>query len=168
MEKKRKVVLLVVVALLVFTGILRELGYINLSYYTFKYQNNSSPQSQAFHYSEAVTISSRGVFVASALESSFADAVKGELERQLNAKSSPYISVSLNRLEIEGAYWLPLFKKGHCVYEMQAKTTSGNTSTDILISGEMDFSLEGICSTLTLKQVLAKTIVQKAVKQIEG
>ncbi len=167
MQKKRRTTLLILAALLVAVGVLRELGFVTLSHYTFKYHNNISRHSESVQYSEPLMSTPTDVLVGTRIKSNFADAVKEELERQVGTKSIPYVSVSLNQFDVDGAYWLPFSKKGSCVYQIQVRTAKEDAVKDSWISGEMDFNVEGVCSILTFKQALAKNVVQEAMKYIE-
>jgi len=169
MQKKHRTILFILITLLVIVGILRELGYVDISKYTAKWHSEISHNTQAVQYSAPLKIPSSGVFVVSRIESIFALAMKDELKRQIDAKPNFYISISLNQFDVEGQYWLPLSKKGRCIYQLQVRVVEGNGNTvkDSSISGEMDFNIAGVCSILKFKQVLAAKIVEEVIKYIE-
>ncbi len=167
MQKKRRTTLLILAALLVAVGVLREPGFITLSRYTFEYHSNISQRYESVKSSEPLMSFPNGMIVASRVKSGFADAFEEELGRQIRTKSGTYVSASLNQFDIEGAYWLPLYKKGRCVYRMQVRAAEEDAVRDSWISGEMDFNVEGVCSILTFKQALAKHVVQETMKHVE-
>jgi hypothetical protein len=53
------------------------------------------------------------------------------------------------------------------VFQLQVRVTQGNAVRDTMISGEMEFTVKGLCSIRTFKEVLAKMIVQESVEYID-
>jgi hypothetical protein len=110
MQKKYRTILLTLAIAMLAVGTLRELGFVNLSRYTFKTQTHTSHHSQTTQYLEGVPISSPSSVVSKS-EPSFAPALKAELER-LTIQPGVYLAISVNQIDVEGLYWLPLLKRG--------------------------------------------------------
>lgn len=169
MQKRNRIILIIllIAGTALAVGMLRELGYVNLSRYNFEAQSNTSRETATVHYLDPLAIPSPGVVVTSTSDSSFARAVKTELERQVKNKPGVHLAISLNQIDVEGSYWLPLVKRAHCVFQLQVRVADGTNVRDSTISSEMELTVKGVCSILRFKQLLVEQVVQETIKYIE-
>jgi hypothetical protein len=80
--------------------------------------------------------------------------------------------VDLQRVELNGAYWLPLYKWGRCdfaaSYKLRAEDAGSSVTMDGQVQGHIDFTVTGVCSSYRCRQLIGQKVAQQVASEIEN
>jgi hypothetical protein len=184
--KKRKLLWTVVAALLVLvaTAVMREFGVLQVTLYrttftseveVWKWYDRESPDklilSDKVRAASTKTITDKREwnlgfhFPPERGRASFEQTLNEGLERKFGGGVEQRVYVL--RTEITGLDWMPFVKRGSCSYGLgwQHRKVEGEGR---VLSGEIDFNVRGLLSQRDLEEILAKLIVDEAVKIDSG
>jgi hypothetical protein len=148
----------IVLGLLALLPVLRETGLVNLDLYQFSSTENteSSYQSVTFagfggHATEAADVKAKNQTVAA---QAAADALRD---------MHPSASVDLERLDMSGLYWLPLYKQGTCDF---AASYHRHGAVHGQVHGHIDCTVTGVCSAYTYRQIIGRLVAKEIAREI--
>jgi hypothetical protein len=143
---------------------LREAGYVNLNLYQRQSligqassSNSSSSDDEA---SAPQAMDPAKVTLASGVN----QGVSGFIQEDLRSLSVPGgMDVAISQMDVDGAYWTPLYKHGTCSYEVRISRTApkGSSVKQSSLRGTIDQTVVGICSIREYKKLLADAINQQ-------
>jgi hypothetical protein len=180
-DKKGKKELWLVLSIIAFIFLVREAGFINWYFYGFEAnsQTHLSLNEPEYHLTDEISLNpskitdteatTKGKYYGVALPLFSRPSLTVDLAEgiQENLKHEKYLKVQVERIELNGLYWLPFYKSGTCLYQIHFQII-GKDSTlyNGEITGKTSFSVSGICSIRTLKEALGKEVANRAIKTV--
>lgn len=169
MLRNRKTSYLIVAVVILFAlSLLRETGYVQLNYYHLQFTNHTDRHIEKYiRHADSWEIPVADISVAYSVDTDLARWL-GAIYKQRNAiGNGNKLTININHIDLEGGYWLPVYKTGRCTYNLSIEVESprpiGYRGS---VSGYLEFSLKGLCSIRQLKVVVADKIVEETMKSI--
>lgn len=83
-----------------------------------------------------------------------------EIQQQL--RNDTKLNIQIQSIELEGLYWLPLYKSGSCSYRLTIQAIDQHSISYVgELNGKTDFSVVGISSVRGLKHSVADEIANR-------
>ena len=176
----RRIVLFLVVGVLIAILVFRETGYLSLDLYvshsTTKTEDRASTtrtwlnEQKLDLKSVALTLE-----VTTAIETVAAKTTTDVLRTMHIPGSGPgrgHLEVDLQRLDLGGCYWLPLYKRGRCdfaaSYKLKAEGTGSSVTVDGQVRGHIDCTVTGACSAYKYRQIIGQQVARELEEKIRS
>jgi hypothetical protein len=148
----------IVLGLLALLLVLRETGLVNLDLYQFNSTQNTESSYEGVMF---------GGFGGQATEPAEVKANNQTVAAQAAADAlremQPAASVDLERLDISGLYWLPLYKQGTCDF---AASYHLHGTVHGQVHGHIDCTVTGVCSAYTYRQLIGQLVAKEIAREI--
>jgi hypothetical protein len=138
--------------------VVRETGLVNLDLYW----SNSTQHTESSYQGVIV-----GGFGGQATEPAEVKANDQTVAAQAAADAlrdmHPSASVALERVDISGLYWLPLYKQGTCDF---AASYHLHGTVHGQVHGHIHCTVTGVCSAYTYRQIIGRLVAKEIARQI--
>jgi hypothetical protein len=137
--------------------VLRETGILSLDYYQYNWTSQTEWSYQGGFLAGFGDQQARVTGANTTLKNVAAEAATDALrEMQLSG------GVELERLNITGSFWLPLFKQGQCDFVASYRRNGGNGQ----VKGRIECTLKGICSAYTYRKIMGQLVAKEIAKVV--
>lgn len=162
--------------------LLRELGPLNFAIYDSRGESESSIKLN-IHEKQDTSVSENGVRSVSMPLFGISSAQNHRLARLIlrglrgrfddASREKELVSVHIQRIEVRGIYWLPLYKRATCRYEVACTLSAGEraatwVSKDMVLSGQVALAITGFCSVRSFCAGMATPIVESVIHAVRN
>lgn len=177
---KLRRILSLVICLLIAILILREAGFLNLDFYSSRLAAETGSQvttSRTSSDQEVVDLSTVS-FVPDVTLKEDTALVKagGDALRKVQVagygEHKGQLAVSLEKADVKGLYWLPLYKRAQVSYAetftLGVQASASSVSINGRVQGQIDCAVTGACSVYKFRQLVAQEISAEMEKAIRS
>lgn len=161
-------------------ALLREFGVMDFSICNSSGESNVSINSKVLEKQDASEPenSVRGELmplfcISSAQNHRLARLILRKLHKRLDeaSREKKIVSVQLRRILFQGIYWLPLYKRATCRYEVVCTLLTGESTgflvrTEMLLSGSVALTTTGFCSVRSFCEKMADSIAVSVINAV--
>jgi len=148
----------IVLGLLGLLLVLRETGLVNLILYRSSWTAHTESSYQGVRFA-GFGGRATGTAEVKAKNHSVAAEAAADALRDMHLSAS----VDLERLDISGLYWLPLYKQGTCDFAASYRL---HGAVHGQVHGHIDCTVTGVCSAYTYRQIIGLLIANEIAREI--
>ena len=177
-----RLIMMIIVWIVLGYTLLREFGVLDFSICDSIGQSDVSIDSKVLEKQEASESenSVRGdsmppLGITSAQNLRLARLILRQLHERLDEASleKKIVSVHLRRILFRGIYWLPLYKRATCRYEVVCTLLGGEdegfpVKTEMLLSGNVALTTTGLCSVRSFCEKIAHAIIANVINAVRN